>query len=128
MSRPKLPVAKSWANTLVFATLIAVAVAVPALAQQSVQRGQTRFVANQQITFEQRLLTGLRVKTPADEAYINRVAAAVRAGQLPVSLVDSSFFYARARAARPGNRLVNNPIIYFRIALEARTRALGISF
>ncbi len=115
------------AKTLFVLSVVAMPIAVgvaPLLAQQ----GQSQFVASQQITFEQRLLTGLRVKTPADAAYVNRVAAAVRAGQLPVALVDSSFFYARARAVRYDSRLVNNPVIYFRLALNARTQALGISF
>jgi hypothetical protein len=108
----------------VLLTLVALALAAPlTLAQQSTQR----FGSQQTITFEQRLLAGLRVKTKADARYIERVVVAVYDGTLPVSLVDSAFFYARKRAERSG-RLVNNPMIYFRFALEARTRALGIDF
>ncbi|MGI9457062.1 MAG: hypothetical protein ACR2NU_10895 [Aeoliella sp.] len=74
---------------------------------------------------EERLLVGLRVKGAADRQFIQRVVVLVRRGILPVRLVDSTFFWARARAARR-SALSNNPMVYFRPALVARARALRI--
>ncbi len=75
---------------------------------------------------ERRLLTGLRVKRASDRQFISRVVMLVGQGILPVRLVDSTFFWARARAARH-RTLSNNPMVYFRPALIARARALRIS-
>lgn len=74
---------------------------------------------------EERLLVGLRVKTDADREFIHHVVELVEQGKLPVSLVDSTYFWAREKASR-SRRLFNNPMIYFRPALVARAARLGI--
>lgn len=74
---------------------------------------------------EERLLTGLRVKTAADRKFIERVVLLVQQNRLPIKLVDSTYFWARSRATR--NRgLINNPMVYFRPALISRAAKLGI--
>ena len=75
---------------------------------------------------EKRLMVGLRVKTAPDRAFIKKVVLLVEKNVLPVSLVDSTFFWARERAERPG-ALKNNPMVYFRRALVVRAKDLGIS-
>lgn len=74
---------------------------------------------------EERLLVGLRVKTKSDEKFIHRVVLLVKQKTLSVKLVDSTYFWARAKAAR-SRRLANNPMVYFRPALVARAAKLGI--
>ena len=48
----------------------------------------------------ERLTTGLRVKAPADVAFCERVAQAVREGRLPHQVVDSTYAWAIARGRR----------------------------
>jgi hypothetical protein len=47
-----------------------------------------------------RLTTGLRVKAPADVAFCERVAQAVRDGRLPEQVVDSTYSWAIARGKK----------------------------
>jgi len=74
---------------------------------------------------EERLLVGLRVKTDSDRQFISRVVDLVERRILPVRLVDSAFFWARAKATRHRS-LQNNPMVYFRPALILRARAIGV--
>ena len=74
---------------------------------------------------EQRLLTGLRVKTDSDREFIQTVVQLVEKRQLPVRLVDTTYFWARAKATNKRS-LANNPMVYFRPALTARAARLGI--
>lgn len=74
---------------------------------------------------EERLVVGLRVKTDSDRQFIARVVELVQAGKLPLRLVDSTYFWARSKAAERRN-LANNPMVYFRPALIARAARLGI--
>jgi hypothetical protein len=48
----------------------------------------------------ERLTTGLRVKAPADVAFCERVAQAVREGRLPEQVVDSTYTWAIARGKK----------------------------
>lgn len=48
----------------------------------------------------ERLTTGLRVKAPADVAFCERVAQAVREGRLPVQVVDSTYTWAISRGKK----------------------------
>ncbi|QDU58160.1 hypothetical protein [Aeoliella mucimassa] len=74
---------------------------------------------------EERLLVGLRVKTQSDKEFIAKIVALVEQGVLPVSLVDSTYFWARGKASK-NLRLQNNPMVYFRPGLVARAARLGI--
>lgn len=74
---------------------------------------------------EERLLLGLRVKTDADREFIANVVELVERRILPIKLVDSTYFWARSKAAKRRN-LANNPMVYFRPALIARAARLGI--
>ncbi len=74
---------------------------------------------------KERLLVGLRVKTESDREFIDRVVILVERQILPIKLVDSTYFWARKKAAR-SRRLQNNPMVYFRPALIARAERLGI--
>ncbi len=47
-----------------------------------------------------RLTTGLRVRVPADVAFCERVARAVREGRLPQQVVDSTYSWAIARGRK----------------------------
>jgi len=73
----------------------------------------------------ERLLAGLRVRTKADRQFVERVVELVGRGILPLKLVDSTFFWARSKAAKRSSRS-NSPMVYFRPGLVARARALGI--
>lgn len=74
----------------------------------------------------QRLLVGLKVRTSSDRAFIARVVQLVQLGQLPVKLVDTTYLWARKRAAKNAYT-ANNPMVYFRPAMEARAKKLGVT-
>jgi hypothetical protein len=74
---------------------------------------------------KERLLVGLRVKTASDKRFIARVVELVEQRKLPLKLVDTTYFWARAKATRHRS-LANNPMVYFRPALVARAAKLGI--
>lgn len=65
------------------------------------------------------LTTGLKCRRPEEFAYIDAVVALVEAGDLPESLVRSTFAYARKR--RP------YPLVYFKFALRTRAKKLGVA-
>lgn len=73
----------------------------------------------------ERLLVGLRVRTKSDREFVDQVVELVGRGVLPLKLVDSTFFWARAKAAKRNSRS-NSPMVYFRPGLIARAKALGI--
>ena len=68
---------------------------------------------------EDRLKSGLRVRTPRDIAYVEAVAALVRRGRLPAQIVDSSYLWAV-------NRGREHPFPAFRQSLQAQADQLGL--
>lgn len=106
---------KTWARWLTVATLPTAAI-FAATASGGVPRGPV---------LEDRLLLGLRVKTDADRKFIANVVELVERRVLPIKLVDTTYFWARAKASKRRN-LANNPMVYFRPALIARAARLGI--
>jgi hypothetical protein len=70
---------------------------------------------------ESRLMNGLRARTDEEKAYVKRVVESVNKGELPVKLVDSSYFWVRKN--RPDH---NFPLFYFKKVLEFRAKAAGI--
>ena len=79
-----------------------------------------------QVTLRDQLRIGLKAVTKADFAFIDGVVQAVDAHRLPRSLVESTFFWARKRAAAKGTTRALRPMVYFRPALTLRAKALGI--
>ena len=71
-----------------------------------------------QVDLKKQLETGLNARRPAEFAYIARVVQLVHQGQLPESLVNSTFAWARRK--RP------YPLVYFERALRIRALRLGI--
>ena len=65
------------------------------------------------------LKNGLRVRRPGDLAFIDTVVEKVEQGQLPLSLVKSTFQWARTKMTR-------YPFPYFAKALRIRADKLGI--
>jgi hypothetical protein len=75
----------------------------------------------QQVSLEDRLVTGLRATRPDDVAYCERVAEATRTGALPAKLVDSTYLWAVGRQAK-------YPLPAFAQALSIQCRRLGINW
>jgi len=65
------------------------------------------------------LKNGLRVRRPADLAFIDKVVEMVEEGRLPIAVVKSSFQWARIKPIR-------YPFPYFAKALRIRAGKLGI--
>jgi hypothetical protein len=87
------------------------------LAQTAVKRPPLR----------ERLTFGLQARLDSEVAFIDAVVDTVNRGELPESLVDRTFFWARKRGAeQTGLRRHRRPIIYFRPALLAQTNKLDI--
>jgi len=62
---------------------------------------------------------GLKARRPSEFAFIALVIGKVNDGTLPLSLVESTFLWARKQ--RP------YPTVYFERGLKARARKLGIA-
>jgi hypothetical protein len=69
-------------------------------------------------TLKQQLTTGLLARTPSDKAFIDEVVQKVNDGDLPLSLVQSTFLWAR--------RKMPYPMPYFQQALKLRAKQQGI--
>jgi hypothetical protein len=69
-------------------------------------------------TLKQQLQAGLLARTPDEIAFVDEVVSLVDSGDLPVSLVQSTFVWARRH--RP------YPMQYFERALRVRAGAVGI--
>jgi hypothetical protein len=70
-------------------------------------------------TLKQQLQVGLLARTPDEQAFVDEVVSMVDSGNLPLSLVQSTFLWARRH--RP------YPMQYFERALRVRANDLGIS-
>lgn len=71
-------------------------------------------------SLEERLKAGLKVQAPADVAFCDRVVEAVRTGEIPVQVVDSTYLWAVRRGKK-------YPFPAFQFALRAKAERLGIS-
>jgi hypothetical protein len=69
-------------------------------------------------TLKQQLETGLLARTPAERQFVKDVVAKVEWGDLPLSLVQSTFLWARLK--RP------YPMPFFQQALKVRAKRVGI--
>lgn len=62
---------------------------------------------------------GLKARRPEEFAFVRRVVERVEDGSLPVSLVRSTFLWARQRQPYP--------VVYFERAMRVRAKKLGIT-
>jgi hypothetical protein len=72
------------------------------------------------VTLNEQLTAGLLARTPEERAFVAHVVAAVKDETLPLSLVQSTFLWARTRQPYP--------MPYFQRALKLRAKAAGIRF
>jgi hypothetical protein len=68
---------------------------------------------------EDRLKTGLKARRPEENAFIEDVARLVRAGELPVKLVDSTYLWALQRQQK-------YPYPLFERALRIQASRIGV--
>jgi hypothetical protein len=68
---------------------------------------------------EDRLKTGLKVRRPEEDAFIEEVARLVRAGELPAKLVDSTYLWALQRQQK-------YPYPLFERALRIQASRIGV--
>ena len=113
--------------TLIVLTLVALVVEglfpLKTTAQQSNDPSTNQ---GRQLTLRDQLVAGLRAFTKADIAFIDQVVILVEQGKLPRRLVNSTFLWARDRAARRSYNRRLRPMVYFRPALVARAKRIGI--
>ena len=83
-----------------------------ASAQDSLRPGQM-------IELKEQLETGLRARLPSEFDYLDSIVTKVNTGQLPQSLVRSTFVYARKQR--------RYPIRHFDQALRIRAKRQGIT-
>jgi hypothetical protein len=69
-------------------------------------------------TLKQQLTDGLLARTPSEQAFVDEVVARVNSGDLPVSLVQSTFLWARKKP--------RYQMPYFQAALTARAKEIGV--
>lgn len=90
------------------------------------QAGRNQSSRVRQVSLERQLTSGLKAFTKADFALIEQVVDLVEQGKLSRRLVDSTFLWARERAARHGGPRRLRPMVYFRPALTFRAKAAGV--
>ena len=76
-------------------------------------------VPRESTSLAERLKAGLKARLPQEFAYVDRVAALVEEGVLPVKLVDTAFAWARKKG-------VPYPFPYFRRVLEIQASLIGL--
>ena len=79
------------------------------------------------VEYRDRLVVGLHARLKSETAFIDAIVAKVEAGKLPRTLVDQTFFWARERAGTKSNGRSSRPIIYFKPAMIARAKRLGLA-
>jgi hypothetical protein len=81
--------------------------------------------ATRPASLRDRLVVGLQARLEPEIEFVELVTARVRSGQLPQRLVDQTFFWARQHASTRAAR-TQRPIIYFRPAMVARAKRIGV--
>ena len=76
-----------------------------------------RPVTAKEISLRDRLRSGLKARTQAEFAFLDHVVDMVDKNQLPQSLVDRVYFWARKKAATKFGPKKKRPMIYFQPAL-----------
>jgi len=75
---------------------------------------------------QQQLRVGLKATTQCDRDFLDIVVNLVETGRLPRRLVDTTFLWARDRAARKSRLRALRPMIYFKPALVLRAKRIGV--
>ena len=101
-------------RSLMLITMVSVLAIGLAQAQVMTSGGVTEPTLKQQLKF------GLLARTPSENAFIDEVVEKVDQGDLPRSLVNSTFLWARRKQPYP--------MPYFEQALKARAKQAGIDF
>ncbi len=101
--------------TMAFFTVLAVSGVPPAAAADPPASPRP------EMSLKDRLVTGLRAMRPDDVSFCERVAKATQTGQLPVKLVDTTYFWAVGRGS-------DYPLPAFAKALDIQCRRLGITW
>jgi hypothetical protein len=95
---------------------IVVAVVASGISQaQVIRRGNGNVVS---LTLKQQLNNGLLARTPEERAFNDNVVKLVNEGKMPLSLVQSTFLWARNKQPYP--------MVYFEQALRVRAKKAGI--
>jgi hypothetical protein len=69
-------------------------------------------------TLKEQLIDGLRARIPSEVAFVDEVVARVNSGDLPLSMVQGTFLWARKKP--------RYQMPYFQQALTARAKEIGI--
>jgi len=72
------------------------------------------------LTYKQELEKGLKARRPTDFKFISSVVTKIENGQIPQTVVNETFDYAR----RQSNQY---PFIYFQFAIRKRAQKLGVA-
>lgn len=70
-------------------------------------------------SLRQTLEAGLKTRRPQEFAFVALVAQKVEQGQLPRSMVEGTFFWARRRG--------QYPFVYFESAMRLRAKRIGVT-
>lgn len=80
----------------------------------------------QPISLVDRLIVGLQARLVTEVAFCELVALKVQTGQLPLRMVNETFFWARQRAVLFQSGVNNRPIVYFQPAMKLRAARLNL--
>ncbi|MFO0911959.1 MAG: hypothetical protein U0795_03300 [Pirellulales bacterium] len=75
-------------------------------------------VGASQVSLRDQLARGLRARRQAEFAFVDQVVSQVNQGHLPLSLVQSTYLWARKKTPYP--------FPYFMVALSRRAKAIGV--
>jgi hypothetical protein len=110
----------------IMGSLVATSLHAQQPAPQPVQASNTTNRQGRQVSLFDQLRVGLKAVTKEDFAFINLVVLRVNEGVLPRELVDSTFLWARNRYRSHSGRHRLRPMVYFKPALTARAKKLGV--
>ncbi|MBN1851565.1 MAG: hypothetical protein JW829_02540 [Pirellulales bacterium] len=82
----------------------------------------------QEVPLGDRLRNGLQARSKAELAFLDHVVDLVEHGQLPQSLVDRVFFWAKKKAATKSGAKKKRPMVYFQPALIQLAKKIDIQF
>ena len=113
-------------SAAIFTSLVATSLKAQQPASQPVQSSNVSNRQGRQVSLSDQLRVGLKAVTKEDLAFIQLVVLRVNEGKLPRELVDSTFLWARNRyKGHHGNHRLR-PMVYFKPALVARAKKIGV--